>query len=294
MASVICDSSIDQFLKYAQNVRRYSSHTINAYRADLQQFAKHYQGCIISADRKDIRGFLLWLRSNGYTARTANRKLEVLKSFYRYHIKFSGLKESPCQLIQSLRYSSPRGTFIQVDTFNNILNNIDHRNSRKLLRDRLILEILYFTGCRATEIINLKKAKIDYNKMQLKITGKGNYERIAVVSPAIIEMIKLYNKKWKHINKTPFLFNNDKGKKIYPMFLWRLIRAYYKPSELGHNTSAHVIRHSIATHLYHNRAPLHSIKTFLGHRSLKTTVIYLHFDIQHLIRVHNSAHPKNR
>jgi hypothetical protein len=153
---------------------------------------------------------------------------------------------------------------------------------------------LYFTGCRASEIINLKTDQINYVKRQIKVIGKGNFERIVLVNAEIINLIKAYRRKSKCCKDSGKLFTTDRGKKIYPMLLWRLVRRYFKPEKLGINTSAHILRHSIATHLYHNRAPLHSIKRFLGHRSLKTTVLYLHFGPEHLKKVYQDAHPKER
>jgi integrase/recombinase XerC len=282
------------FFNHLKFVRRYSSHTTTAYKADLAQFQKFFKRNLLSATRKDIRDFLVSLIVKEFSLRTVNRKLEVLKSFYRYHWKHSNIETSPCWNIRQFRFVRPKGRFIPVDDVIQTLDNIDPYGNRKKLRDRLILELLYCTGCRACEIINLKKKDIDYSRIAIKVTGKGNRERLVTINPKLIELIKLYLVKWRHKNRSQFLLNNDKGKRIYSMFLWRVVRKYFSPEKLKINTSAHVLRHSIATHLYHNRAPLHDIKNFLGHRSLKTTAIYLHFGIDHLKEVYAKAHPKER
>jgi integrase/recombinase XerC len=229
-----------------------------------------------------------------YSLQTVNRKLEVLKSFYRYHFRHGNIPESPCWNIPQLHFPRPKGRFIPASCVTRILDDIVPGNCRTKLRDKLILEIIYFTGCRASEIINLKTHQINYFKKQIKVIGKGSYERIVFVNSRIIKLIKAYRRKSKCCKDSVNLFTTDRGKKIYPMFLWRLVRRYFKPEKLGMNTSAHILRHSIATHLYHNRAPLHSIKRFLGHRSLKTTLLYLHFGPEHLKKVYQDAHPKER
>jgi integrase/recombinase XerC len=285
---------VREFLYHLQFVKRYSAHTIKAYSTDLSQFHFFFKSDLLTATLKDVRKFLKRLIESQYSLRTVNRKLEVLKSFYRYHFRQGNIPESPCLRIPQLRFIRPKGRFIPAVCVKQVLDDIVPGNCRTKLRDKLILEILYFTGCRASEIINLKTNQINYFKRQIKIVGKGNFERIVLVNAQIINLIKSYRRKSKCCKDSGNLFTTDKGKKIYPMFLWRLVRRYFKPKKLGINTSAHILRHSIATHLYHNRAPLHSIKRFLGHRSLKTTVLYLHFGPEHLKKVYQDAHPKER
>lgn len=232
------------------------------------------------------------LKSRDYSPRTINRKLEVLKSFYRYHFKYSGLTSSPCRFIYHLKYVKPKGQFVAVDKVIKILDGIDQGMNRKMVREKLILELLYQTGCRCSEITGLKKKNIDFKKSQLKVLGKGRIERIVPISDYAVSLLKIHHNLWKHKNKGPYVFVTSKGRKIYSMYVWRLVRKYFHSEETGMNVSPHTLRHSIATHLYHNRAPLHSIKQLLGHRSLKSTSIYLHNDLAKLKRDYNMAHPK--
>jgi len=171
-----------------------------------------------------------------------------------------------------------------------VLDAIDYKKCKKLLRDRLVLEFLYQTGCRASEVINLRKNQIDTHRKQIRILGKGNVERVIPITRRLNRLINLHLKRWAIKNKTPYLFSTDSGKKMYSMFLWRLIKKYFPER----NVSAHTLRHSCATHLYHNRAPIKAIRDLLGHRALRSTEVYLHLDIGHLITIYTDSHPRTR
>lgn len=177
-----------------------------------------------------------------------------------------------------------------VDAIKNVLNGIQPGVNRKTVRDLLVLELLYQTGCRADEIINLRKDQIDFQRNQIKVLGKGKIERIIPLKKGLTQLIKKHLKLWKGKNQTPYLISNNKGKKLYPMFLWRLIRRYFKTEGI----SAHTIRHSFATHLYHNRAPIKAIRDLLGHQSLRSTTAYLHLDIFQLIQIYTNSHPRTQ
>jgi len=283
--------TIKEYMSHIKNVRRYSHHTLLAYKTDLNQFEEFCKQDLLIVTRKDVRKYLLYLKDLGYSNRTINRKLEVLRSFYRYnwwHYKIS----SPCNLLPPIRFQKAKSTYLSAKEIANVLDNIVPGQNRKIMRDLVILEILYHTGCRADEILNLKKKYVDINRLQIKIIGKGKVERIVPVNKRIVTMLKIYLKMWQGKNKGAYVFVNDKGKKIYPMFLWRLIRKYFDFEQLGIAVSAHTFRHSTATHLHHNRAPIKSIKDLLGHRSLRSTTVYLHSDTTKMLEIYNLAHPR--
>jgi site-specific recombinase XerD len=182
--------------------------------------------------------------------------------------------------------------YVHREKLNEVLDNINPDQNRQKLRDYLILVILYHTGCRASEIINLKKHDIDYNRKVLKVIGKGRIERLVTVNSNIIQLIGTYLQNWKGRRRSRYLFTNNEGHKMYPMFLWRLIRKYFNPTEIKKNVSAHTIRHSIATHLYQNGASMKNVKDFLGHKHFKSTSGYVHFDEETLKIIYNRCHPK--
>lgn len=284
------DQSIRQFLRYIEFSRRYSPNTITAYRTDLLQFRSFAGKPLIRAQQSDIRAFITKLKKAKFSHRTINRKIEVIKSFYRFAVKHGQITISPARHIQLLMFHSPKGKFIPSPILSEILDQIPVGHCKITTRDRLLLELLYYTGCRVSEVINLKRSEIDFCRMQMKVTGKGRYQRVVVINKKIVELITIYESLWN--SKSSYLLVSNKGRKIYPMLVWRIIQQYFRQPHVDFNVSAHVIRHSIATHLYRDRAPLHSIKSFLGHKSLRTTLLYIHSDPSHLKKVFQLAHPK--
>lgn len=213
---------INEYLSHIKYVRRYSQHTLIAYRTDLLQFKTYCKKNLLEVDQADVRGFLKYLREQKLLPRTINRKIEVLRSFYRYYRRFTEYNEFPCAHIRQLRFVKPRGRYLPKETIINVLDGIDYKKCEKLLRDRLVLEFLYQTGCRASEVINLRKNQIDTSRKQIRILGKGNVERLVPITKRLNNLINLYLKRSTK-NKTLFLFSTDSGKKMYAMFLWRLI-----------------------------------------------------------------------
>lgn len=281
---------INAYLSHIKNVRRYSQNTLIAYRTDLLQFKSFCQKNLLDAAQVDVRLFLQHLRKVGLSPRTINRKLEVLRSFYRFYRRFTEYDKFPCAHIRAIRFVKTKGKYLTKERIRDVLDSIDYKNSGPLLRDRLVLELLYQTGCRASEVINLRKNQVDFYRGQIRVIGKGNIERVIPIGKRIRRLLQKYRKITRATNDTPYFFTTDNGGKMYPMFLWRLIRRYFKAPGI----SAHTLRHSFATHLYQNRAPIKAIRDLLGHRSLTSTETYLHLDITHLIQIYTSSHPKYR
>ncbi len=280
---------IEQYLSHIKNVRRYSPHTLKAYQTDLKQFSTSCGKALLEVTRNDVRDFLLSIKSKGYALRSINRKLEVLRSFYRHYRRFTEYNQFPCALIRAYRFTKPRAKYLTKVEVKCVLDEIKYGSDRKLMRDRLVLELLYQTGCRASEVINLRKNEIDLHRKLIRVLGKGNIQRIVPLGNRVVELIGKYLKLWERKNQTEYLLTTDHGKQMYPMFLWRLIKRYFSTP----GVSAHTLRHSCSTHLYHNRAPIKAIRDLLGHRSLRSTETYLHLDITHLIKIHTESHPKS-
>jgi integrase/recombinase XerC len=282
-------SETTEFLNYLKYIRRYSPHTITAYKTDLKQFKKYKGSKILTADKKDVTDFISFLKSNSISKRSIRRKIEVLKSYYYFNIKNSRIKLSPCRFIPRIQFDKTDIGYIKQEDLTRILDSLDPGINRKKIRDKLVLELLYLTACRADEIINLKKKDIDYSQMCIKVLGKGKKERIIPITPQIISLIKSHLSKWKSKNRSSFLLNDNKGKKLYPMFLWRIIRKYFTPEDIGMNTSAHIIRHSTATHLYNNGATIYDIQKLLGHGSIISTAGYIHLEPEILLNFYLKA-----
>lgn len=281
---------INTYLSHIKYVRRYSQHTLIAYRTDLLQFKSFCQKYLLDVEQVDVRMFLQYLRKVGLSPRTINRKLEVLRSFYRFYRRFTGYDKFPCAHVRAIRFVKVKGKYLAKERIRDVLDSIDYKNSGPLLRDRLVLELLYQTGCRASEVINLRKNQVDFYRGQIRVIGKGNIERVVPIGKRLKKLLQKHGKITRATNDTHCFFTTDGGKKIYPMFLWRLIRRYFKAPGI----SAHTLRHSCATHLYQNRASIKAIRDLLGHRSLRSTETYLHLDITHLMRIYTNSHPKSR
>jgi len=282
----IAYDEVNQYLNHIEKIRRYSRHTLIAYRTDLRQFSNFYKGNLINATERDVRNFQIHLRTQNYSNRSINRKFEVIRSFYRHHRRHNGYKNFPCSRIKKLRFIRVSGSYLTKDVIHNTLNAIQPGENREIVRDLLILELLYQTGCRANELINLKRDNIDLQRKVIKVVGKGKFERLLPIGGRLIRLIKKQSKLWEGKNRTDYLISTDKGKQMYPMCLWRLIRKYFKTA------SAHTLRHSFAAHLYQNGAPITAIRDLLGHRWLSTTTIYLHLEIETLIAIHKRSHPR--
>lgn len=280
---------IEEYLRHIRYVRRYSIHTLIAYRTDLEQFKLFCGKNLLDVNRKDVRAFLINLKIDGYSPRTINRKLEVLRSFYRYYRRHTEYKSFPCASIKKHRFIKKRVKYLSKDVLKTAIENIRPGKDKILFRNKLLVELLYQTGCRANEIINLKVGDVDISRKQVLVTGKGKIERIIPIRIKLCKMIQKHLRLSCVAHQDQFVFITHHGKKMYPMYLWRLLRKYFN----GENqASAHTLRHSFATHLYHNRAPIDSVRDLLGHKSIKSTRTYLHVENSWLKSIYDKSHPR--
>lgn len=282
---------IREYIRYLKYIRRYSSHTIIAYQIDLRQFQRFYKKNIISIRLRDVVNWVIELRKRGFSHRSINRKVEVLKSFYRYHTNAGNCSDKYLYAIPKLDYKRNKITPISEQDLLNVLAEIDVTENRKRHRDLLTIELLYLTGCRAQELINIKKREVDYLNGKIKVIGKGNKERYLLLNSNVILRIKKNLDLWKGKNKGHFLICDNRGEKLYPMFLDRLIKRYFK-SSVVQQKSAHVIRHAMATHLYNRGVKIEDIQRLLGHVFLRTSAQYIYIDKEILLRMYKSFHPK--
>ncbi len=281
---------ISGFIKYLRNIRRYSNNTIVAYRSDILQFKSVFPKSILEAKSVDIKHYLTYLKATKLSLTSINRKLESLKAFYRYCSTNSVITKSPCSTIHQIKATPSETTYLSKDKLLPVLNNIEVGENRQKIRDVLILELLYFTGCRISELINIKKKDVDYQAKRIKVIGKGRTERFIHINSTIVQLIDKYKKVTR--NRSGYLFANNKGRKLYSMFLWRLVKRYFPTEVFGEIISPHIIRHTAATHLYQNGASMKSVKDFLGHHSYRSTNSYVHFDHETLMTIFNRCHPK--
>jgi len=292
---------IQSFIDYLKFEKRYSAHTICSYHDDLVQFFDFLNTQFGKLNPKEIsssfvRSWLASLKDEDITARTINRKISTLKSFFKFQLKQGKIENTPMGNIISPKISKRLPVFIKekdlVDLTNALNTNTEDWDS---LNTKMLITIFYSTGMRLSELINLKEKQVDFSRKQFKILGKGNKERIIPAGVDLLTVIKDYiNEKRKVFEKTDdVLLVSSKGKKLYPKYAYNLIRnILQKEVKTLDKTSPHVLRHTFATHLMNNGANLDAVKELLGHASLASTQVYTHNTIEKLKNVYKKAHPK--
>lgn len=292
---------VHQFLQYLRVEKRYSPHTIIAYRTDLEQFSafesiNHDQHNLITADSKVIRSWVVSLIENGITNRSVHRKITSLKTFYRFLQRKELVKSNPAGkvIIPALEKRLPE--FVSQKNINLYLDNsFDSPENFSNFRDVLILELFYDTGIRLSELISILEKDVDYQNLSLKVTGKRNKQRIIPVSIGLTRLLKRFvqvKNDFLEGAETRYLFVNDKGEKLYPMFVYRLVKRHLSAVTTAGRRSPHILRHSFATHMLNNGADINSIKEILGHANLAATQVYTHTTFEKLKEIYKQAHPR--
>ncbi|MAZ54705.1 MAG: integrase [Flavobacteriales bacterium] len=289
---------IQNYLDYLKLEKRYSRHTIKAYNTDLTIFALYlkniYDTKIHKASHKMIRSWLVEELNKGNSAKTINRKITSLKSFYKYLLKLKKIDSNPTLKIISSKTSKKLPQFIGVEDMHVLLNKLELKDDFPGLRDKLIIEIFYSTGIRLSELINIKIVDVDVKKSQIKVLGKRNKERII---PLIFELRKSIEKyfvlrmKQNVIDRSFFLIT-DSGKKLNASMVYRKVNNLLNGVTTLSQKSPHILRHTFATHMLNNGADLNTIKELLGHASLSATEVYTHNTVDKLKKIFNKAHPR--
>ncbi|MCK9204082.1 MAG: tyrosine recombinase XerC [Bacteroidales bacterium] len=288
----------ERFLAYIQFEKRYSPHTVTAYRNDLEQFFSFldvYFGIrdIAEIDHSMIRSWLVRLMEDKMSTRSINRKLTTLKSFYRFLLREGAVEQNPMLRVVSPKNPKRLPVFVEKDKMNILLDETEFDEGFPGIRDKLIIELFYSTGIRLSELVNLKESDIDFHQDTIKVLGKRNKERLIPFSKKMEVMLKSYlAEKIKVFGDTQALFLTDKGRKIYPKMVYLKVHRYLSTVTTMDKKSPHVLRHTFATHMLNNGAELNAVKDLLGHASLSATQVYTHITIEKLKRIYKQAHPK--
>jgi len=292
---------IQSFIDYLKFEKRYSAHTIRSYHDDLVQFFDFLDRQFGKLSLKEIsssfvRSWLASLKDDDITARTINRKISTLKSFFKFQLKQGKIENTPMGNIISPKTSKRLPVFIRekdvADLTKAINTNTEDWDS---LNTKMLITIFYSTGMRLSELINLKEKQIDFSRKQLKILGKGNKERIIPAGADLLTSIKDYINEKRKVFETneDVLLVSPKGKKLYPKYAYNLVKGILTEEvKTLDKKSPHVLRHTFATHLMNNGANLDAVKELLGHASLASTQVYTHNTIEKLKNVYKKAHPK--
>ena len=294
------DYYINDFLNYLQYQKRYSIHTVVSYKTDLlafQSFINNDYGTMALPEIKPtlIRTWLASLKEDGNTSKTINRKISTLKSFFKYQVKKDVLQQTPMQVISSPKNAKRLPQFVDKKDIDTLFTHVEFPDNWGGATERLILQILYNSGIRQAELINLQQHHVDLHNSCIKVLGKGNKERVIPISTELQMSIRSYilykNEQFAGITESCLLLNK-KGKKLYPRYVYDIVKKYLSMVTTIEKKSPHILRHSFATHLTNNGAEINAIKELMGHSSLAATQIYTHNSIEKLKEAFNKAHPK--
>ncbi len=290
---------ITSFLEYLSLEKKYSVHTIKAYKRDLISFQNfciesYQQEKISDIHYSQIRSWIVDLVENKVSNRSVNRKISSLKSFYKYLQKIKIIQNNPLSSHKALKTSKKIQVPFSIKEVNEVLSNIVIEDSFETSRNKLIVALFYSTGMRRTELIQLKMNSINFSEKQLKVIGKRNKERLLPLLPSVLKSMHNYIKQRDLIDSSEdYLFLTSKGNKLYETLVYRIINNYFSNVSSKLKKSPHILRHSFASHMLNEGADLNSVKELLGHSSLASTQVYTHNSLEQLKKVYKQAHPRS-
>lgn len=303
----------NRFLAYIRLEKRYSAHTATAYQQDLTQFfiflrSQYGDVSLSGISHSHVRTWLAWLMEEGMIAKSVNRKISTLKSFFKYAMRHGEITVSPMTKVTAPKIGKRLPGFIDEKGMQAVEDNRSLRRGQENepifgedlegRTHRMIFELLYHTGIRLSELINLQERHVDTGNLTIKVLGKGNKERIIPISIVLKDEIGAYRvmrrKELESYDSEVLLVNPRSGKKLYPRYVYNVVRGYLTDHQITtlSRRSPHILRHTFATHLTNNGADLNAIKELLGHSSLASTQVYTHNSIEKLREAYRKAHPK--
>ncbi len=289
---------IDKFLKYLQAEKRYARHTIKAYKNDLNQFHAFCQengteG--MDLHFKTIRSWVVYLMDTGYSSRSVHRKLTTLRTYCKYLIKTGVMDANPLDRVLKPKLSKRVPAFVDEGNMDRLLDEYAFGEDFTGIRNRLVIDLLYQTGMRQSELIGLKTGSVDPEGKTLKVTGKRSRERIIPMNGELVTAIENYILLRGMVleeSGQDSLILTEKGKPAYEKLIYRIVNKYLTLVTTLDKRSPHVLRHTFATHMLNRGADLNSIKELLGHANLSATQVYTHNTFKKLKSIYNQAHPR--
>jgi len=289
---------LQEFQDYLTLEKHYSIHTCTSYINDLNQFIASLEIHGVDLDEANysmVRQWMSDLMEAGISSRTINRKVSSLKAYFKY-LRIQGYRDDN---IMSLHKSLKTSKKVQVPfsqkEIRAFLSVVFDESSFEDIRDRAIIELLYVTGMRRAELINLTSGNVDFNKGKIKVLGKRNKERIIPLLDSTCIILKQYVRVKENdgLSISDYFFVTRKGQPVYSSLIYRIVTSKLKKASVKFKVSPHVLRHTFATHLLDQGADLNAVKELLGHASLASTQVYTHTSMQALKDSHAKSHPRN-
>ncbi len=296
-SNFIVTMHLDIFLAYLQHEKRYSGHTVEAYRTDLEQFYQYILetfeiNSISEVSHLYIRSWMAQMAENQLTTRSINRKLSSLRAYCKFLLKRELLPKDPTLKIQPPKTNKKLPVYLEAQEIGRLFEEVDFGEGFPGMRDRLVLELLYGTGMRRAELVNLKDGDIDLSRRYIKVLGKGNKERLIPIGEQLAESLRYYIKAKREAFGGDWLLVTDKGTHMQPAMAYKIVNKYLALVTTVYKKSPHVLRHTFATHLTNNGAEINAVKDLLGHSSLAATQVYTHNNIEQLKDIYKNSHPK--
>ncbi len=290
----------DIFLSYLKSEKRYSQHTLRAYGSDLSQFqsflnSQYPELTLENVKAPHLRSWLVFLKQEGADNKSINRKAASLKSMYKFAVKKGLMKSNPSDTLKTPKIRKKLPVFVAAESLNDLFDQDYFTDDFFGKRDKIVIELLYGTGMRLSELIGLKVNDINYHQNVIKVSGKGNKDRVIPLHKELVESIKMYSQIRADMfreNANNYLILRDDGQKAYPVLIYRIVKKYLELITTVEKKSPHVLRHTFATHLLNKGADLNAIKDLLGHENLAATQVYTHNSLEQLKSIFKKAHPK--
>lgn len=294
------DEYVEKFIEYLEYEKGYSIYTVKNYELDLEEFCGFLNNKKVSnikkIDYQLIREYLVFLHDKNIKNKSVSRKISTLRSFFKYLKNNDYISDNPLILISNPKLEKRLPKFLYYNDLDKILNNFNLENIYEI-RDYFILELLYSTGIRVSELINIKMSDINTSTGEIRILGKGSKERIVLFGKVCLDKIQFYLSESRSIlNKhgSDYLILNKNGNKITPRYIEKMVRDVCLRSGIKGDVTPHTLRHTFATHMLNEGADLKTVQELLGHSDLSATGIYTHVSNERLRQVYLNSHPRAR
>ncbi len=298
---------IEHFLTYLSVEKGFSDNTLVAYRNDLSQLTSFVEedagkrGLIPSwanFNRQGMLSYLLNLKERNYAATTAARKMAAAKSFFSFMVAEGSIKDNPTLNVTSPRVGKSLPKPISISQVRRLLEQPTKLSTLEAKRDRAILELLYASGMRVSELVSLNPADVDTANGYVRCFGKGHKERLIPIHDRAVQTVQDYLKAGRphlvHNANDKALFLNQRGERLTRQGLWQILKGYAKAAKLEVEITPHTLRHSFATHMLSGGADLRAVQELLGHANISTTQVYTHLTSEHVRRTYEKSHPRAR